>query len=109
VADHLVQGAGGGHAAGGEHDQAVALLGLAQVVGGDQHAGALLGAGPDGLPEPGPLQRVDPGGRRVQHQQVRARWRPVPAHLAELLHRHGPHAAGTSRGRIHQWDEVHEE
>ena len=46
------------------------LLGLGQVVGGDEHAGAVLGAGPDGLPQPGPLERVDPGGRLVEDQQV---------------------------------------
>jgi hypothetical protein len=88
--------------------------GLAALPGSDpddlqpvrQRVRQLLGPGADHHR----LHLVDvEAGRVAEHHQQQHREQdhhgqraPVPAHLAELLHRHGPHAAGTSRHRIHQ-------
>ena len=55
-------------------------------------------------------------GRVAEHHQQQHREQdhhgqraPVPAHLAELLHGHGPHADGTSAAQNSSTDEVYDE
>ncbi len=78
-ADDLVSGAGRHHRTVRHDDQPVALPRLFHVMRRHQHAGALASGVADGLPQPGPAERVDPGGRLVQDQQVR----PVRQRLGE--------------------------
>ena len=51
--------------------EAVAVLGLVHVVGGDEHGDAAVGQAPDQLPERAPRDRVDARGRLVEEHELR--------------------------------------
>ena len=61
-----------------DHDVAGQLVGLLEVLGGEQHVGAVGDQVADGLPQLDAAARVEAGGRLVEQQQLRARrpgWR----------------------------------
>jgi hypothetical protein len=84
----LARGAGGHDpAVVDDHDPAGQVVGLVQVLGGQQHVGAGRDQRPDGVPELDPAARVQPGGRLVQQQQPR---RPDQAAPRSSLRRMPP-------------------
>ena len=71
VTNHLGYRALGDDTSARHHDEPVTLLGLLHVVGRHQDAGIVFGAVPDVLPQPSPVQRSNPGGGLVEHEQFR--------------------------------------
>ena len=83
------RGAGGDDAAVVEHDEVVGeLLGLLEVLGGQQHGGAVGGQRTDLVPDLVAVARVEPGGGLVEEQHVR------PADEAHGEVEPAAHAAG---------------
>src|ERR1035437_2241415 len=60
----------GDQLAGDHHADAVTLLGLLEVVGGDEDGGAGVGKAIDHGPESAPRQRIDAGGGLVEKENV---------------------------------------
>ena len=68
----LAEGAGGDGPAVVDDDDVIGqLVGLVQVVGGEQHVGPRADQGPDRLPDLAPPGRIEAGGRLVQEEQAR--------------------------------------
>jgi hypothetical protein len=87
-----------------DRDPVGELLGLVEVLGREQHGGALLGEALDGLPDLEPSLGVEPGGGLVEEDDLRA---PDEAHRdvepATHAARVGRHPAG---GRVGQGESV---
>src|SRR5207248_1944903 len=74
-ADAVLQlggGAGGdGVATVDDHDPSGELVGLVEVLGGQQHVGPRLEEGADRIPQLDPAARIQAGGRLVEQQEPR--------------------------------------
>jgi hypothetical protein len=79
-----------------DHDDALGeLVGLVEIVGGEDDGGAVFGPqAADVLLQVGPVLRIQPGGRLVQEQQVgsvdQAHRNVQPAALSAGQRRHHP-------------------
>ena len=76
-----------------DHDVVGELVGLLEVLGGEQHRHAVGHQAAHDAPQLGAAARVEPGGRLVEEQHLR------PADQARRQVQAAAHAAGVGLGR----------